>query len=228
VKTALFLAVVAALCGITVAASAQPPLSTPPVAAGAEPAEEPTRGAAPTDDDGPIDSARLRAAERELARRDPPIARVVGAALAVSASDPEGADDLASRARLSGLVPSLRAGVRRGQGQDLSLQVTDEDAARFSTDDDLSVYGTLTFDLGRLVFAREEVPLAREERNRRAERRELIATVVALYYERRRLLLERSLLGPGDLEHAVRIAELTALLNAFTDGAFSRMMAAGR
>ena len=227
-KTARSLAAVAALCGIAAVVSAQPPPSTPPVAAAAEPADGPGRRAAPADAARSIDPARLRAAERELARRDPPIARVVGAALEMGASDPEGADDLASRARLSGLVPSLRAGVRRGQGQDLSLQVTDEDAARFSTDDDLSVYGTLTFDLGRLVFAREEVSLAREGRQRHAERRELVATVVALYYERRRLLLERALLGPGDLEHAVRIAELTALLNAFTDGAFSRMMSPAR
>jgi hypothetical protein len=76
--------------------------------------------------------------------------------------------------------------------------------------------------LDRLVFAREEVPLLREQRAVRLMRQDLVRTVVRVYYERRRLMLERDLLDAAGLDHALRIEEASALLNAFTGGAFGR------
>lgn len=169
-----------------------------------------------------IDPHRMEAALHRLARSEPPIRRVVRAATEVSAPDPDRASSLASRARLRGLVPVARAGVRRGQGQDLS-ELQSGDTTRLSTDDELALHATLTFELDRLVFSGEEVSLLREERTRRAARADVVREVVHLYFERRRLLLERALLAP-DLEREIRIEEITALLDAFTGGAFSRMI----
>jgi len=169
-------------------------------------------------------------------------------------------EGLGDRARLSGWVPSVGLKARRGQAVDLASS-SDEDALKLSTDDDLTLEAALTFDLGRVVFAREEVAIARQvqaERERTAERER---EVIALYFERRRLQVERDLLiekaaareqpapneeggldggeakrtagplrVPDDevVARNVRIAEIEALLDSFTGGAFRRMMARPR
>lgn len=162
-------------------------------------------------------------------RHEPSVDVVIAAALRAAEVLPERARDAARRARLSGWLPTARLGARRGIGRDLALQSTDLlDRTNVSTDDTLAVEGVLVFRLDRLVFAREEVALLREEHTLAEERDSLVRDVVHLYFERRRLQLERDLLGQGDAEHAVRIAEATALLDAFTRGAFSRLMSARR
>jgi len=162
-------------------------------------------------------------------RHEPSVDRVVAAALRVADVLPERARDAAHRARLSGWLPTARVGVRRGTGRDLAQQSTDLlDRTNVSTDDTLAVDGALVFRLDRLVFAREEVALLREERALAEERDSLMRDVVHLYFERRRLQLERDLLGQADTEHAVRIAEATALLDAFTRGTFSHAIGARR
>lgn len=163
---------------------------------------------------------------RLLARyaREPTPANVVSAALRAQRRDPERFADLANRARLRGLVPSLDVGARRGQGVDLRSVTTDTLGMHLTTADDLMLFATLRFDLGRLVFAREELAVAREERVAREAQNELVRQVVHLYFLRRRLLLERDLRGRIDLGREVRIAEAEALLDTFTDGYFGRMI----
>jgi len=126
---------------------------------------------------------------------------------------------------MSGWVPTLRVGARRGRGWDASELVT-EDSGRtnLSTDDELTLSAWLTFRLDRLVFAREETALLREERATEEARGALVQVLVRVYFERRRLQLERDLLGVRSLQHELRILEATALLNAFTEGAFERMI----
>jgi hypothetical protein len=72
------------------------------------------------------------------------------------------------------------------------------------------------------------VALLREARAREEGRAEIIRGVVHLYFERRRLQLERDLLGNDAVGHTVRIAEAEALLDAFTGGEFGRMLRAPR
>lgn len=158
-------------------------------------------------------------------RREPSVERVLRAAIATRARDPARARDAIDRARLRGLLPTARAGIRRGQAIDLR-GLTDNDGANVSTDDDLMVEGSVVFQLDRLVFAPEEVGLLRELRALEAEQLELVRAVVALYFERRRLQLERDLLGQRDLVRSMRILEAEALLDVFTAGAFTRMMGA--
>jgi hypothetical protein len=220
VERLMLLAAVASIAGGAASAAAQ---SEPENAGGevahGEPAAPPRAA---------ITREELESAIARVARGEPPVGVVVGEVLRVSAIDPDETSAMATRARVAGLLPIVRGGVRRGQGQDLSAQETGETGrATWSTDDDLSISGTLTFRLDRLLFAREEVPLLREDRARRAEQWEIVRTVVSIYYERRRLLVEQELLG-ADVARAVRIEELGALLDGFTRGAFSRMIARSR
>jgi hypothetical protein len=171
-----------------------------------------------------ISADELRAALQRYAR-EPGVERVVQAAL--QHAPKTRADALASRARTAGWVPTVALRARRGQGVDLSHALA-EDALDASTDDDLTLEAALTFQLDRVVFRSEEVALARQSQAEVDARAARARTVIALYFERRRLQLERDLGGSGNLERAVRIAELEALLDVFTNGAFGRMIAASR
>ena len=168
---------------------------------------------------GPDELARL------LARyaNEPSAAQVVAAALHAQQRDPARFAQLASRARLRGLLPHLDLGVRRGRGIDLRSTTTGE-LGSGTTADDLTLFATLRFDLGQLLMANAELSIAREERYARAAQNQLVRQVVRLYFIRRRLLLERDWRGRSDLSHELRIAEAEALLDIFTDGTFRRMM----
>lgn len=164
--------------------------------------------------------------DKLLARyaNEPSVERVVEAALRGRPGNEHFAS-MRSRARWRGLVPDLDLGVRRGQGVDLrSATTSDVTGVRLSTDDDLVLEATLRFELGRSLFADEEVAIAREARADQSERDDLVAEVVRLYYLRRRMQLERDVLGHSDIEHDLGIAEIEALLHTFTKGAFQRMM----
>jgi hypothetical protein len=170
------------------------------------------------------DAKRLQEALARFAK-EPSVAQVLRAASRI-APHAEPAEALASRARLSGWVPSLGLKARRGQAVDLASSGGDE-SLRLSTDDDLTLEAGLTFELSRVVFAREEVAVRRqadvEQRERAAQR----GAIIRLYFERKRLLVERELLdakAPEAIARSVRILEIEALLDTFTGGAFGRMM----
>jgi len=160
-------------------------------------------------------------------RYEPTVRQLLEAIAEDPAIDPERARELARRARRGGWLPTLRVGARRGQQRDLSQSggETDPDV---STDDDLTLDASLTFRLDRAAYGPDEVSLAREERSRALDRQERARTVVAAYFERRRLQLERDLGGASAVDVELRILELEALLDAFTGGAFSRLSRARR
>jgi hypothetical protein len=186
------------------------------LALGEPPAEPEDRAPAATPDE-----ASLR---RALSRYDhePSVEAVVRAAVQAWGRPPT--EGMAARARAAGWVPRVSVRARRGQAVDLASAGGGSDLSRLSTDDDLTLEGTLTFELDRLVFRRQETAIAREARAGRRELQERLREVVALYFERRRLQLERDLLGHDDAEHTLRIAELQALLDIFTNGEFTRMI----
>jgi hypothetical protein len=164
--------------------------------------------------------------ERLLARyaKEPSALDVARAALKAADSEPDRFASMLRRARWRGLVPSLALGARRGQGVDLRSTVTEDESLRFTTGDDLVLSATLRFELGRLLFADEEVTIARETRAARAARLELIRDVIHWYYLRRRLQLERDALGHTSITRELKIAEIESLLDTFTNGAFGSMI----
>lgn len=171
--------------------------------------------------------SELAAAARHRYAREPSLGRIVDAGVAAAAVAPERARDLARAARLSGWLPDLRIGASRGLARDLSLlQTGDTGRTTVGSDEDFGVEAAVTFRLDRLVFAPESVALLREERALRLARAEIVRVIVRLYFERRRLQIERDFLGSDDLDHGMRIAEIEGLLDGFTGGAFSRMMGA--
>jgi hypothetical protein len=155
---------------------------------------------------------------------EPKAEDVVAAALRAARHDPEKYATMASRARWRGLLPHIDLGARRGQGIDLRWTPSEDLEAHRTTADDVTLFATLRFDLDRLMFTSEEVSIAREARNARNTEHQLIRAVVRVYFLRRRLMLERDLLGGSSIAQQLRIQEAEALLDAFTDGAFQRML----
>jgi hypothetical protein len=111
-------------------------------------------------------------------------------------------------------------------GRDLSeSQTLETDKLSYSADDDFVIEASLTFALDKLVFHRNEVSIARERRALIEARVTLVHAIVQLYFERRRLQLERDLSSQPEVARTIRIVEIEALLNAFTQGEFERMIA---
>lgn len=184
-------------------------------------------GQAPSKDEEAEPQQAAEPTPSEIAARlsryahEPSVERVIAAAL--DAAPSPRADALASRARTAGWVPRVVLRARRGQGMDLASTSSD-DMLRLSSGEDVSLEASLTFELDRVVFRSEEVALARQSNAEDASRQTRVREVIALYFERRRLQLERDFKGDPDLKCRLRITEIEALLDVFTNGAFRRMI----
>lgn len=162
-----------------------------------------------------------------LYAHEPSVAVVVQRAL--SAEGSANVADVAAaarRARRAGWVPEVRLSVRHGQAIDLAdtQQADLGTRLKVSTDRDVTVSGVLTFDLAKVIYSPAEAGLYREQRAAQAARRKWISQLVALYFERRRLLLLRDLGLRDDVGLHIRVLEIEALLDAFTAGSFSSMI----
>jgi hypothetical protein len=168
------------------------------------------------------EAARIEAMARRRFRHEPSVHAVLRAALERLRARPETIDDARTRARWSGLVPTVRAGVRRGLAQDTSSLVGEEPRTNVGTDDDLSLQADVSFDLDRLLFSREEVSLYREIRSSEAAEQALVREIVTLYFERQRIVLERELGAAPNAEAEIRVLEIEAFLDAISGGRFTR------
>ena len=97
------------------------------------------------------------------------------------------------------------------------------------TQRDFLLGATLQWDLGDTVYHPEEIDVSKEVRELIELRDEVLDEIDQLYFERRRVLLERSLLpdpsGPEAERLALRARELAAGLDAWTGGWWSQRSA---
>jgi hypothetical protein len=82
--------------------------------------------------------------------------------------------------------------------------------------------------LDRLIFNTDELKVYDTLADRAVRRENLSTLLINVYFERKRLLLEESLLPPEDLsdalERQMRIEELTETIDSLTGGLLSRKM----
>ncbi len=170
----------------------------------------------------PIDAVRIAEALERYAL-EPRVDELLAALDDHPGLDLRAARRLARRSRRGGWLPQVRLGVRRGQQRDLTTQLVDEDSTRLSADDDLTLEATLTLRLDRAAYGEDELSTLREVRQRAVLRDDRAQLLIAFYFERRRLQLERDLLDQHDVATELRIHELQAMLDALTRGAFTRI-----
>ena len=163
---------------------------------------------------------------------EPGSAEVVEAALEASGPPP---DHVASpaRIRLAALLPRLRVTVEKSLEHDQSLDEHSDGEIKLAidTDDDLEIRGYLQWDLSDLVHDPAESAAAGRRLDDARWRQELTGDVVEAYHERRKLqvLVALGLLEPVDaVMAALRIEELTDLLDALTGGWYLGELAARR
>lgn len=171
------------------------------------------------------------------ARREPTASEAVELAVTRAQVDFPTTNALRHRARWAGLVPSIRAGFRyvdvAATGERTHLSLVSPTPAAGSLPP--PVFGTRAlfdhffggvgarWDLDRMIHDSNETPANWASRQQRDAWAALRTTVLEAYAERRRLQLA-ALVDPGDararIQRALRLEELTALLNLLTGDAF--------
>ncbi len=161
----------------------------------------------------------------EALKQEPTIEEVLKAALTQSGLDYEHTESLRSRASWKAALPNLGIRARRSS-QDMDVTKWDEGSDQTTLDNavgsSLDLEASAQWNLPNLVYNAEVLDLA----NAQTLARELVDNVSNLYYQRRRLQIEKILEPPRDirseLSQELRLEELTAKLDTLTGGLFAR------
>lgn len=171
---------------------------------------------------------RIRAGLADLDAREPALGEVRAAALRYAGLGDAPAASWSRRARSAALLPtlSLRARVGQAHDEDHTRQSTGAERLNIASDEDLVYEARAVWKLDRLVFDDAEIRAAQTGQRLHQARLQLLSQVTAIFYQRRRLQLEEVLDRADDpatsAGRAIEIAELTAQLDALTNGYFSR------
>jgi len=168
---------------------------------------------------------------REIFERfdaDTGIEVIVRAAIDTAALDEEGAERAMRRASAGALLPTIRVTVQADSEHDADDALSEVHSPALTRpvgDRGLRLGAELRWDLSAVVDPDRVLKTQREERARLDLRIEIVEHVTALYFERRRLIAE-DVLTPGSLKQRIRrvtrIAEIEALLDQLSGGAFTR------
>jgi hypothetical protein len=175
-----------------------------------------------------IASPPIRRTEKAVDLSDPdekclPLARRKAVELAMS--EPERARSYVTRAGHAAWLPELRVLVSRRYGRSESLDVNGSSTALTSplgidTVNDIRYEARATWDLGKLVFASEELTAQTQAMHMAELRRDIEATMNRLYFERRGLVLDVAEGRRDNVRRHLRTGEIEAELNSMSAGAF--------
>ncbi len=142
---------------------------------------------------------------------------------------------LSERARQTAWWPRVRLGAawERDRDRDIDRDQTFSSGAihdlldvRRTTDTRVGFDLQFTWELGRLAEPDDQLAISRERREVIELRDQILERVNRLYFERQRVLVERSSAAPPERGAlALRARELAARLDAWTGGTFSRLEA---
>lgn len=212
------------LCGLLGDAPPTPELASPdpptPDAAespGESPGDSPTAEApAPRFEPRHVDAALARVAT------GPSLADLQAAALRQAGVDRRAALGWQRRARVAAALPtvSLQYDQRLDHGWALDREVGQADALQTDAGSQTVLRAKATWELDRLLFSPDELRAARAALDLADFRERVLVEITTLYHERLRLLLERELAPPTDLDAtiatAVRLHEIEGLLTGLT------------
>lgn len=184
---------------------------------------------------------------------EPTVAQVHGMALEYSKTDPHYVDGWLRAAKSAAALPALTVQYKYWNAFDTDYgyytpeEITDDSDSANPTDqaqaEDLA-YGPFettngvdidhraevkaVWQLSKLVMSSEEIRVISEVQDIVKLRDKVLEDVTRLYFERRRLQVDLLLGGGGELKKRVgdelRLAELTAQIDAYTGGRFSKAL----
>jgi hypothetical protein len=223
---AMIAAITLAWLGCAPAPELPPPRLVDPLAPSEPVSTEPSHDRPSEPDPPEFDPAEL---ERALARlpAGPTLAEVQRAALAQAGIDPATAARWLRRSRTAAILPtvSVQYDRRFDRGWVLDQAVGDPDELRNDSGQQDVLKAKATWELDRLIFSPDELRAARAVLDVADFRERLLVEITQLYFERERILLERELAPPMDLEAAIdlslRLREVEGLLAGLTGLDFS-------
>jgi hypothetical protein len=131
------------------------------------------------------------------------------------------------RARASAWLPELGISYQRNVGEIDTLGIQSNLGIDSHDIEDVARYGArATWQLGQLVFSREEVTAAKAALEVQRDRQQLVAHVTELYFEwlRVRARASKSPEQSDSEASTLKLAEITAQIDALTDGFLSRRL----
>ena len=158
---------------------------------------------------------------------EPSLEDLKRAALQFQDADEERARGWRRAPNLAALLPVFKVVVDHDLERDETLdrRQDEPDAWGVDTDRDWGFQMSAQWHFGGLVFHSDEIRIWNALADRASRREAVLALLLGYYYERRRVQLELRLKPPetvGEIvERKLRIAELTASIDALTGGALS-------
>jgi hypothetical protein len=233
IEWTIFWVIYGLLFSRSVVAEEAPAEHGPPPEAVHDEAASPAPSSPPVDDEPSPDPRELKRKIDEAARalaREPSLAELRQAALRLADADKSPTNRWKRSVRLSSLLPTLKVAGDIGQSRDESLDRYQDDPDRWGADttSGLGADVSVQWKLDRLIFNTDELKVYDTLADRAVRRENLSTLLINVYFERKRLLLEESLLPPEDLsdalERQMRIEELTETIDSLTGGLLSRKM----
>ncbi|MFZ5478041.1 MAG: hypothetical protein ACOZNI_14800 [Myxococcota bacterium] len=163
---------------------------------------------------------------------EPEVTEVHQMVLDYSKTDPRYVESWLKASQTTNVLPKLYVKYKHDDefNQDFDYVDTDGDPVAVltegDTDDDHFVEAKAEWRLDKLVMSSERIRMISETQDIVKLRDKVLEEVTRVYFDRRRLQVEVLLAGDGDLKaklkNELRLQELTAQLDAYTGGRFSK------
>ncbi|MCP4197016.1 MAG: hypothetical protein GY762_07675 [Proteobacteria bacterium] len=159
---------------------------------------------------------------------EPSLEELKKAALKFADADIERAKNWRHAPNAAAALPTVKFVFNHDLERDETLDRYQDEPDRWGadTDKDLSFQVSVQWQLDELIFNPDEVRVWNALADRASRRDAVLTVLVGTYFERQKLQLKKRLSPPNTLDEAVqlklRIAELTASIDAMTDGLLSR------
>ena len=165
---------------------------------------------------------------------DPSIRAVQEMAISYAEVHPDKINNWRKGAKLRGLLPKVTFGIDQSASDTYDIYTSGTKSYTLLGPRDYTDGWDLTFtwDLGDLIYNEHQTSIDVRSKLMVQLREDILNEVTRLYFERRRLQIELAGSKPATqtqaIEKELRLQELTASIDAFTGGAFSNAIGAGR
>jgi hypothetical protein len=163
---------------------------------------------------------------------EPSLEELKKAALKFADADIKSAKNWRHAPNAAAALPTVKFVFNHDLERDESLDRYQDEPDRWGadTDKDLNFQVSVQWQLDELIFNPDEVRVWNALADRASRRDAVLTVLVGTYFERQKLQLKERLSPPRNLDEAVqlklRIAELTASIDAMTGGVLSRRITA--
>ncbi|HPB68580.1 MAG TPA: hypothetical protein PKU74_06710, partial [Candidatus Omnitrophota bacterium] len=174
----------------------------------------------------------LKSVYDDYIRKEPTILDVHQMVIDYADVSPGKIKDWKERARMKALLPSFSVGLDREGGNLFHWNTAVNPDELQKGRDYLSWDISLSWDFSDFIWSSEQTSIDSRAKLMVELREDLLSQVTRIYFERRRIQMEILNENPGatgvdvPFERQLRIAELTAIIDAMTGGRFSRKIGA--